>query len=264
MTVPTEAAYAELLWTGVETSFTPGFTAEAAGDVLVSYLDADDLPVALTRITHFNVSLDGANNVTVTPVALPAASGLAPVTLIIQRNTAATQGTEFANLNRYNASVHQTLFDRAFRVLAELKGRVSRAVTPFDATDEFVDFRPLRVKAAEPVDDTDLATKLWVLTVTGILNLQQLVDQAAASATAAAASALSAMGFQTGSETARDKAQAWSETAENTPVQSTSYSAFHWAQKAAASAALVLSLFNNPDDGIAGDVESGPIDDGVA
>jgi hypothetical protein len=50
MTLPTEVAYAELLWTGVETVFAPGFAAEIVGDVAVSYLDADNLPVPLTRV----------------------------------------------------------------------------------------------------------------------------------------------------------------------------------------------------------------------
>lgn len=135
MTVPTEAAYAQLIWTGVETSFTPGFTAEQVGDVAGSYLDVNGLPVSLARSVNFNVSLDGANNVTVTPIALqmPAASAGSPVTLIFQRNTAAIQGTDFQNLNRYNASVHQTLFDRAFR--RDAKGKLDdyiRGLGPVD------------------------------------------------------------------------------------------------------------------------------------
>lgn len=263
MSVATETDYAERIYTGAETSLTPGFTAEADGDVTLSYLDASGLPVALTRNTHFSVSRDSGNNVTVNRIAFPAATPSVPVTMLIARNTAALQGVSFVNLNAYDASIHETLFDRAFRILAEVKGRVARYAAPFFTTDAVVDFRPRRIKAADPVDDSDLATRLYVLTVTGILNLQGYVTQCAASAVAAAASALAAMGFQAGSETARDKSQAWSETAENTPVQSASYSAFHWSQKAAASAASVLSLFNNPDDGIFGDVESGPIDDGV-
>jgi hypothetical protein len=168
MTVPTEAAYAELLWTGVETAFAPGFTAENVGDVAVSYLDADDLPVPLTRVVHFNVSLDSALNVTVTPVALPTGSPGDPVTLIFERNTTAVQGTEFSNLHRYSATVHGTLFDRAFRVLAEVKARVLRRVGPFSTTDDVVDFRPRRVMAAEPVGDSDLATKLYADAVSGV------------------------------------------------------------------------------------------------
>ncbi|UZE47906.1 hypothetical protein ONR75_24020 [Rhodopseudomonas sp. P2A-2r] len=264
MTVPTEAAYAELLWTGAETAFTPGFTAERIADVDVSYLDADGLPVPLSRAVHYNLSLDSAGNVTATPISLPAASGANPVTLVFERDTEAVQGTDFTNLQRFNATVHGVLFDRSFRILAELKSRVVRSVGPFFTTDDVVDFRPRRVMAADPVNDQDLATKVYVLTVTGILNLQNYVTQCAASAAAAAASALAALGYEISAEAARDKAQAWSDTAENTPVEAAEYSAYHWSRKAQAYAASVLSLFNNPDDGIAGDAESGPIDDGVA
>lgn len=167
MTVPTEAAYAELLWTGVETSFTPGFSAEHLDDVLVSYLDVDQFPVPLTRVAHFNVALDSALNVTVTPVALPAGSALAPVTMVFERNTTAVQGTDFLNLQRYSAAVHGTLFDRAFRILGEVKARVLRSVGPFVTTDDDVDFRPRRVIAAEPVNDNELATKFYADTVSG-------------------------------------------------------------------------------------------------
>lgn len=259
MGVSTEAAYAERLWTGVETAFAPGFAAETINDVKVSYLDADGLPFPLTRGVHFNVQLDASLNVTVLPIALP----VAPKTIVIERDTPALQGTNFENLNRYNSSVHGVLFDRAFRILAELKSRVVRSVGPFFVSDDVVDFRPRRVMAAEPVNDGDLATKLYVLTVTGVLNLQQYVLQCAASAAAAAASALEAMGYRTEAQAARDKAQAWAETAENTPVQGGSFSAYHWSRKAAAAAALVLAELAATDDGFFGDVESDLIDDGV-
>lgn len=245
MTVATEASYHQLQWTGVETSFTPGFSAEAVADVQVSYLDINQLPVALTRGVHFSVSLGADGAVTVTPIAFPSASAGSPVTIIIQRNTTAVQGVDFENLNSYDPSVYETLFDRAFRILGELKGKIARAVTPFVTTDSFVDFRPYRVKAADPVDDADLATKAWVLLTTGILNLNALVAAAAASAAAAAASAASALGYQTGAQTARDKAQAWSDTAEDTFVPGTTeYSAFNWYRKALAQAQIATGYAN--------------------
>lgn len=251
MSVPTEAAYAELVWTGAETTFTPGFTAEAVGDVDVSYLDADDLPVDLTRGVHFDLSLDGSGAVTVTPIALPAATPSEPITLIFERDTGAVQGTDFTNLNRYNASVHGTLFDRAFRILGELKARMGRAVTPFVVTDDFVDFRPRRAKVADPVDDTDVATKGWVLVVTGLIDIANSVAAAAASAAAAAASAVLALARQVAAEAAADLAELWSSQSENTPVTTgpDKFSAFHWSQKSAASAALVLAALAVTDYG---------------
>lgn len=251
MTVPTEAAYAELIWTGGETSFTPGFSAENVNDVIVRYLDADDLPVTLTRGVHFNTSIDSALNVTVTPITLPVATALAPVTMIFERNTAAVQGTDFINLNRYNATVHGTLFDRTFRILAELKARVMRSVGPFFVSDDIVDFRPRRLMAADPVNDADVATRLWVLTVTGLLDIASSVAAAAASAASAAASAALALVRQTAAEAARDLAQLWANQTENTPVTTgpDKFSAFHWSQKSAASAALVLAALAVTDYG---------------
>lgn len=264
MTVGTEAAYAEQLWTGAQASFTPGFTASAVDDVVVRYLDAQGLPQSLIRGVHFNTALDGAGNVKVTPIALPSASVPAPVTLIFQRNTQAVQGTDFQNLHRYSATVHGALFDRAFRALGEIKAALARSVGPFFTTANVVDFRPRRIKAAEPIDNADVATMSWVLTVTGLIDIANSVAAAAASASAAVASAALALVRQQGAETARDKSQAWSDTAENTNVPGTvEFSSYHWSRKAQAYAATVLSLFNNPDDGIFGDVESGPIDDGV-
>lgn len=167
MTVSTEAAYAERLWTGLETSFTPGFAAASLDDVDVSYLDADGLPIALTRGVHFDIALDVAGNVTMTPLFLPSASPDSPVTIVLERDTPAIQGTDFTNLHRYSAEVHGTLFDRAFRLLGEIKGRVRRAVVPFTTSDSVVDFRPRIVRAGEPVVDSDLATKLYADTVSG-------------------------------------------------------------------------------------------------
>ena len=54
----------------METTFTPGFTAEIEGDVDVAFLDGDDLPVNLTRGVHFSIALDGAGNVTMMPMRL--------------------------------------------------------------------------------------------------------------------------------------------------------------------------------------------------
>lgn len=264
MTVATEACYAERQWTGAETSFAAGFSADDRDFVKVAWLDANGLPVPLTRGVHYAVDLaTGTNAVTVRPIALPSASADAPIVLTIERDSLAVQGVDFVNLASFDPSVFTRLFDRLTMLAAELKGRISRAALPYFASNDVVSFLPRRIKARDPVDDSDVATKLWVLTITGIVNLQNYVAQCAASAAAALQSASDASMASVGSQAARDKAQAWSETAENTPVQGSSYSAFHWAQKASAFAAVVMAAFNNPDDGMFGGVESGPIDDGV-
>ncbi len=264
MTVATEAAYAERSWTGVETSFSPGFSALDRDYVKITYQAFDGTRSPLSRGIHFQVVLGANNAVTVTPIVLPAASPAAPGLLLIERDTPATQGVDFANLNEYDPAVHTGIADRLTFIAAEVKERVRRFLAAFTFINAagVIDFRPYRIKAADPVDDADVATKFYVLTVTGILNLQNYVIQCAASAAAAAASALSALGYETGAQAARDKAQAWSETAENTPVQGASYSAFHWSQKAAAAAAIIVPLLSNSDDGPFGGVDTGNTDDG--
>ncbi|MCD0419473.1 hypothetical protein LOC51_19840 [Rubrivivax sp. JA1024] len=264
MTVATEACYAERQWTGAETSFAAGFSADDRDFVKVAWLDVNGLPVPLTRGVHYSVDLaTGTNAVTVRPIALPPASADAPIVLTIERDSLAVQGVDFVNLASFDPSVFTRLFDRLTMLAAELKGRINRATLPFFASNDVVSFLPRRVKAGDPVDDSDVATRLWVLTITGIANLQSYVTQCAASAAVALQSAADAVAARVASDAARDKAQSWSEAAENTPVQGSAYSAYHWSRKAAAAAASVMSLFNNPDDGIFGDVESGPIDDGV-
>jgi hypothetical protein len=56
---------------------------------------------------------------------------------------------------------------------AELRNRQNRAVTPFVASSSVVDFRPRTVRAAAPLVDADLATKLYADTVSGS-NAQRL------------------------------------------------------------------------------------------
>lgn len=111
MTVSTELCYAERAWTGAETSFTPGFVANAKADVLVYARDPANGAVAqLTLDVHFGVTLGVVDNaVTVTPIALPAA----PRTLLILRNTPALQDTNFSNLSKYSPLVHTRLHDAA-------------------------------------------------------------------------------------------------------------------------------------------------------
>lgn len=69
MTVATEACYAERIYTGVETIFPSGFSAQAAADVKVGYFTSDAL-VQLTRDVHFSAALDSDGAATVTRIAL--------------------------------------------------------------------------------------------------------------------------------------------------------------------------------------------------
>lgn len=197
MTVATEASYAQAIYTGVETIFTPGFSALDPDAVFVDYFDINGLPVALTQGVHFSVTLDAAGAVTVTVIAFPSASVAAPVTIAFQRITPAVQGVNFTNLSQYDPSVHQEIADAGAMRDAELKGVQARSVTPFNVSDSIVDFRPRNVRAADPLDPTDLATKAYADLVSGTDAAGQAAVSAAAalvSQTASAGSATAAAG----------------------------------------------------------------------
>lgn len=193
MTVATEACYAERSYTGVETTFSPGFSALSAADVLAGYFDSTGTRIGLTQNTHFSVSLDGDGAVTVTRIAFPSASVSAPVTLFFERGTPAVQGVDFGNLGRFDPSVHERIADAGAMRDAELRSQFNRTLQPFTTSDDAVDFRPRKVKAADPVAAEDLATKAYADEVSG----SDAAGQAAASAAAAAASATAASGSAT-------------------------------------------------------------------
>lgn len=229
MTVATEACYAERSYTGVETVFTPGFSALAAADVHAGYLDANGLPVALTYNVHFSVSLDAQGAVTVTRIAFPSASVAAPVTVTFERVTPAVQGTDFTNLNQYDPSVHQRIADAGAMRDAELRSRQTRAIIPYSASSTAVDFRSRQVKAADPIAAEDLATKAYADAVSGT--------------TAAAASAASAAAALVSQNSAATSATS--------------------ASGSAAAAAAAAAILGNPDDGLLSDVVGSTIDDGT-
>lgn len=107
--VATEACFASRSWTGVETSFAGGFSAQETSDVVV-YSRSGSTDTLLTEGVHYSVTLgpsDGA--VTVVPIALPTA----PRTILILRNTPATQPVAFADLGLFTANTHTELHSKA-------------------------------------------------------------------------------------------------------------------------------------------------------
>lgn len=116
MTVSAGPTYAELSWTGVETSFNPGIQALSAAHMLLSYRTAGGVVSTLTAGVHLAVARDPVTRaITATPVALPAAPG----TVIFERVTPAVQATSFADLAKYSATVHELLHDAAAMRSAE-------------------------------------------------------------------------------------------------------------------------------------------------
>jgi hypothetical protein len=197
MTVATEASYSEFLYTGAESSFPAGFSAQAAEHVHVGYFDGSGLLIALTFGLHYSASLDAGGAATVTRIAFPSASADAPVRIAIERVTPATQGVDFVNLARFDPSVHERIADADAMRDAELRNRQNRTVTPFSASIGVVDFRPRTVRAAEPIDDSDLATKAYADTVSGS-SAQAGAEAARDIAVGAAATATTQAGIATG------------------------------------------------------------------
>lgn len=128
MTVPTETALASLAWTGVETSFSPGFRAQAASHVKVLSVDETGDEDLLELGVHYSVFLASDGTVEVLPLAMPPA----PRTLQIHRDTPATQGTDFQNLGQFVPSIHTQLHDAAAMRDGERKRDIARTLrAPF-------------------------------------------------------------------------------------------------------------------------------------
>lgn len=124
VTVETEACYAELVWTGAETSFTAGFKAEQTSDLEVYSRDAANVVTLLTENLHYRIALAGDGAVTILPIALPAP----PKTILILRDTAALQGVNFQTLGTNQAAAQTSLHSRAAMRAAEDKFHRSRAM----------------------------------------------------------------------------------------------------------------------------------------
>lgn len=228
MTVATETCYVEVIYTGAQTEFASLFRALDPSNVYVSWLDDDGLPVALTRGIHFSVALVSGMAV-VARIAFPDASPVSPLTLAFERITPAVQSIDFENLARYNPSVHEQIADAGAMRDAELRSKQARTPTPFSVSDEVVDFRPRRVKAADPLDPEDLVTKSYSDQHTGTAG----AERAEAAADRADADA---------EQTAADRA------------------ATEIASAAAVTAAHILGM---PDDGFYNEATDTTIDDGI-
>jgi hypothetical protein len=241
MTVTTENAYAELTWTGVETSFNPNFQALDVSHVIVQYEDAHNVVVTLTRDVHFSVGLGAGNAVTVLPVALPPAPG----TLLISRHTPATVEVTFADLEDFPADEHQRLAEAAALRDAELRDLISTARSGRSRSRAAASTSaPIGSAARIRSTADDFTTLSYVLEITGINNLQAYVDAAAASAALALTYETGALGYQTGAQAARDLAQLWASAGHGVVVAGGEFSAKSYAADAAAQAAIATNYAN--------------------
>ena len=125
MTVASEANIALRAWTGVETSFAAGFTAEGPNNVGVKAVDpATLLETFLSNGTHYSLAIAGDGSVTITPITFP----IPPKIIVIWRDTGATQEVDFEDLQDFSADTHEMLHDRWARLHAEHKGGLARSL----------------------------------------------------------------------------------------------------------------------------------------
>lgn len=123
-TVPTEACQASFAWTGVQNLFACGFPALEATDIGVTYTNtASAITSTLAFGVHYTVSLDAASgDVTVVPVAMP---DNGPGTVTVTRDTPATNGTLYTNLESFQADASTTGLNASAMRDAELKRRAA-------------------------------------------------------------------------------------------------------------------------------------------
>lgn len=122
MTVPLPYAAAEFAWTGVETLFPAGFSAQDSDDVVVAARSPTGFEIILVNNVHYEVLFGLNGRVNVAPIALPSA----PRTIVVRRATPDIQETDFQDLLTYSAAVHQQLHDAAAMRDGELRYELLR------------------------------------------------------------------------------------------------------------------------------------------
>ncbi len=154
MTVLTELCDVTLPWTGVETSFAPGFPARDPGHVRVEHITAAGARTPLTMGAHYTVNLaPGTLMIAVAPTgSMPAA----PADLRIYRRTPATHANGFNDLNSYSQSIHEDLADRAAMRAAENRAIALDALA--QVAQNLIDFT-----ASQAAQDTAVAAQFGAL-----------------------------------------------------------------------------------------------------
>lgn len=193
MTVTNERCYAELVWTGAQTSFASGFAALDPLHVSARYRDGAGNLSDLTRDTQIKIVRDAISGaISAVPLAMPAAPG----TVILIRRTPAEQDTDFANLKQFDPAIHTRLHDAAAMRSAEGRRDTQAAAVdlPPGSTGR-IDHGDVNLAGADPRGLRDFVTKSWAIANLGVGNLTALV--AAATATLNGVVASTQNGFNT-------------------------------------------------------------------
>lgn len=233
MTVSTTGSIAQFFPNGVTTHFPFNFRFLQDADLVVKWQDALGNIETLTLNSDYTVQGAGAENGgAIDTIGTPLPNGQ----LVVSRVMAATQLTSFRNQGEFFPEIHEDAFDKLVMLTQQNTDSQGRGLT-VPLTD------PLSISLELP-SDLARANKVLAFDALGqpiqsnldLAALEQQPTLAQASATAAAASA-------TNSGASAVLAQKWAENPENSPVIPGLFSAHHWANKAAASAAFAGDPF---------------------
>lgn len=207
MTVPTDLAYVERAWTGVESSFTTGIRALDAAHHLVRYRTAAGLVLTLTPAVHYTPSLV-AKQLVFFPLSLPAAPG----TLLIERVTPATQLVNFLNLaGNFDPETHENIADEAAMRSAEDRRKLGDLDTPVSDAEAAALAAQLALSRARGWAAQAIGAAGQVFSLLG--QVQNLI--AAAQAGAVASIRRSTAAFSAMAEGAANLARTWASEAQN-------------------------------------------------
>lgn len=165
-----------------------------------------------------------------TPTGGPNADGRYPLT--------AKDGQVFLVYCPAAQALNPTLAEQPVEIFASQAQTAADSATTA-ASDADADRIAAQTAAANAAQSESNALASKNAAATSATNASTSATNAATSETNANAAKTAAETARTGSESARDKALLWADAAENTVVEGTSYSAKHWANKAAASAASI-------------------------
>lgn len=122
MTIASQATRADYVGNGVTTVFAYPFRILAATDLVVTSTDLSGNVTTLVYVTNYAVSGVGSPSGGSVTLTAPLTTGYA---LAILRVMDVTQPTNFANLGRYFASVHERAIDRVVMLVQQVANTIS-------------------------------------------------------------------------------------------------------------------------------------------
>jgi len=199
---------------GIATAYDYGFRVDDA-DYMEVYFDGE-------LVTTGGYSVTGIGDENGGQVVFDVAPTL-DVNITLLRNTDETQLVDYVPYDAFPANVHEFALDKLTMIVQELKEILDRTITAAPDAPADADYSLPSYDAGKGLMFSEDSYKLE----TSNDNFNDIVSSALASANAASASASDASASQ-------NKAYEWAENPEDDPVEPDLYSAFHWAQKAAA------------------------------